>query len=201
MTRRPGSGRGGLFARPGRGTSRFAAALVLASAGACAACSGPADAAADAAPPAGHYAVATPQPQVTATPHVTAGGYQLVAAGDPVDVSLPGADLTAQVSGPDVALPTPEPGQPISAESAPGVLTVTLTARSGSLDVPTSSFLGLDEKRDPISLRPDADRLQVSPDHPVTVHLAAQFDSGHTTLTWQPLGTPLITWDFTVEID
>jgi len=197
------AGRDGLRARPGRGSSAVrAAALVLAAGTLCAACTGAdaADAGAG-APSSGHYAVATPQPEVLATPQVSAGGYQLVSAGDPVDVRLPDVELSAQVSGPDVELPTPAPGQPVTAESAAGVLTVTFTAQSGSLDVPASSFLGLDEKRDPIALTPDADQLSVTPGAPVTLHLAGQFASGHTTLTWQPLGSPLITWDFTVEID
>ena len=204
MTPRTGSGRGGLLAHPGRGASRVvAASLALACAAVCAACSGSGGTSGDAAgaPHAGHYAVATPQPQVTAVPHVAAGGYQLVSAGDPVTVSLPDAELTAQVSGPDVALPTPAPGEPITGESAPGVLTLSLTVRSGHVDVPTSSFLGLDEKQEPIELHPDTDRVVADPEHPATVHLSAQFDSGHTTLTWQPLGRPLITWDFMVEID
>jgi hypothetical protein len=154
-----------------------------------------------AAPGSGSYPVATPGPMVTAVPTATLGGYQLVAAGEPVFVELPGAELEATTSGPDVTLPVPSPGQPITAESAPGVLTVSLSAVSGSVDVPASSFLGLDEKRDPISLRSDVDHVPVSPGHPGVVHLSAQFASGHTTLTWQPTGSPQVTWDFVVEFD
>ncbi|WP_328292885.1 hypothetical protein OG218_09060 [Kineococcus sp. NBC_00420] len=156
---------------------------------------------ADAAPGAGSYPVATPQTQVLATPTASAGGYQLVAAGDPVRVVLPGADVTAQVSGPDVEVPTPAPGQPLSAVSAPGVLTVTFTATSGHLDVAAAGFLGLDEKQDPEALTADAPSVTVEPGHPATLHLSSTFATGHTTLTWQPLGTPLVTWDFVVEID
>jgi hypothetical protein len=155
----------------------------------------------DAAPGAGSYPVATAGPMVTAVPTATLGGYQLVAAGEPVLVELPGAELEATTSGPDVTLPVPSPGQPITAESAPGVLTVSLSAVSGSADVLASSFLGLDEKRDPISLQSDVDHVAVSPGHPAVVHLSAQFASGHTTLTWQPTGPPQVTWDFVVEID
>jgi hypothetical protein len=153
------------------------------------------------APSSGRYPVATPQPQVTGTPTATPGGYQLVAAGDPVRVVLAGADLLAQVSGPEVTLPEPTPGQPVTAHSAPGVLTVSLTATSGRLEVPASSFLGLDERQDPIALQPDAAAVSVSPGHPATLHLSSEFDAGHTTLTWQPEGRPLVTWDFVVEID
>ena len=156
---------------------------------------------AGAAPGAGSYPVATPQTEVLATPTATAGGYQLVAAGDPVRVLLPDADVTAQVSGPDVDVPTPAPGQPLSAVSAPGVLTVTFTATFGRLDVSAASFLGLDEKQDPEALSADVPSVTVEPGHPATLHLSSTFATGHTTLTWQPLGSPLVTWDFVVEID
>lgn len=203
--RRHGRG-GGTCRRPGRPAVVVVAALVVL-AGGLSGCSGGGDAPdqlADgptAAPSAGRYAVATPAPQVLGTPTATAGGYQLVAAGDPVHVRLPGADLVAQVSGPDVTLPAPTPGQPVTARSAPGVLTVALTSTRGTLRVDPASFLGLDQTQRPITLRPDARQVTVSPGRPVTLHLSSQFDSGHTTLTWQPLGRPLVTWDFVVEID
>jgi len=37
--------------------------------------------------------------------------------------------------------------------------------------------------------------------HPATLHLSTIFRGGHTTFTWQPGGTPLVTWDFVVELD
>lgn len=191
--RSEGSARPGLRAVGG-------ALLVAGAVAALAGCSG-AGADTTRAPHAGNYAIATPQPRNSAVPTATAGGYQVVAAGDPVRVELPGADLLAQVSGPDVQLPTPVPGQPLTAQDAPGVLTVSLTAASGSLDVPSSSFLGLDEERRPIALESDTDRVTVTPGHPATVHLSARFSSGHTTLSWQPAGRPVVTWDFVVEID
>ena len=153
------------------------------------------------APQAGHYAIATAGQAVTAVPTAAPGTPQLVVAGDPVRVQLPGADVVALVSGPDVTLPSPVPGQPVTAESAPGVLTVTLTATSGTLDVPAASLTALDENRRPIPLRADTDTITASPGRPATVHLAAQFTSGDTLLTWQPDGQTLVTWDFTVEID
>lgn len=190
------TGRSGAFVRrAGRWTVLPSLLVVLAP---LAGCSGQSDAA---APGAGSYPIATPGPQNSAVPSVSAGGYQLVSAGNPVQVHLPEADLVAQVSGPDVAVPTPAPGQPITATAAPGVLTVTFTATRGSIDVPASTFLGLDEDRDPLALAPDAASVPVSPGHPGSLHLSSQFASGHTTLTWQPEGSPLITWDFTVEID
>ena len=33
------------------------------------------------------------------------------------------------------------------------------------------------------------------------MRLSAQIPSGHATLTWQPTGHPLVTWDFVVEVD
>jgi len=180
--------------------------LAVVAAAALTGCSGAAGAAGEAgeatsAPHAGAYLVATPVPQVTSTPTVSAGGYQLVAAGDPVRVVLPDADLVAVVAGPELDVPEPAPGQPITAQSAPGVLSVTLTVDSGHLTVPASSFLALDEDQDPVALTSSAPTVTATPGHPATVQLSSRFATGHTTLTWQPQGAPLITWDFVVEID
>lgn len=187
-----------------RGRARLAVLAVAAAA--LAGCSGAAGAVdetptATSAPHAGAYPVATPVPQVTSTPTVSAGGYQLVAAGDPVRVVLPDADLVAVVAGPEVDVPVPAPGQPITAQSAPGVLSVTLTVERGQVTVPASSFLALDEDQDPVALTADAPTVTATPGHPATLQLSSRFATGHTTLTWQPLGSPLITWDFVVEID
>ena len=153
------------------------------------------------APHAGSYPVATAQAAVTATPTVTPGGYQLVAAGVPVDLRTPDAEAVVTVSGPDVDVPTPQVGQPITASRAPGVLTVTVVPSSGSVPVRAGDFLGLDEEQAPYALTPDAEEVTATPGHPATLHLTSDFASGHTTLTWQPDGRPLVTWDFVVEID
>lgn len=153
------------------------------------------------APHSGEYAVATPQPAVTSTPSVTPGGYQLVAAGVPVALRSDGADAVITVAGPEVTLPVPAPGQPVVATQAPGVLTVTVVASEGAVPVRASDFLGLDETQDPYALTPDVTELIATPGSPATLHLASDFASGHTTLTWRRDGAPLITWDFVVEID
>lgn len=150
---------------------------------------------------AGSYPVAVAGTTVTRTPSVAAGGYALVAAGDPVRVHLAHADLLVTVEGPDVQVPQPKPGEPISAPSAPGVLTVTVTAEHGQAAIAASQFLGLNEVQSKFVLGSDRRSGVATPGHPVTLHLHAQFASGHTTLTWQPLGKPLVTWDFTIEID
>ena len=190
-------GRSGPHVRSGPSTTRALAGIALA--GALILLSGCGSTAR--APQAGHYAIATAGQAVTAVPTAAPGTPQLVVAGDPVRVQLPGADVVALVSGPDVTLPSPVPGQPVTAESAPGVLTVTLTATSGTLDVPAASLTALDENRRTIPLRADTDTITVSPGRPATVRLAAQFTSGDTLLTWQSDGQTLVTWDFTVEID
>lgn len=153
------------------------------------------------APHAGRYPVAVAQAAVTSTPTVTPGGYQLVAAGVPVALRTPDAEAAVTVAGPEVRLPVPAPGQPVTATQAPGVLTVTVVASRGSVPVRASDFLGLDEEQESYALTPDAAEAVATPDHPVTLHLASDFASGHTTLTWQPDGRPLVTWDFVVEID
>jgi hypothetical protein len=178
------------------GGAAAAAVALLALAG-CAAAPAPVEHAAH----AGSYPVAVAGAQVTSTSSVSAGGYALVAAGDPVTVHLHDADLRVTVAGPDVDVPQPKPGEPIGAKSAPGVLTVTATALHGSTRLAADQFLGLNEEQSRFALGTDRRTAVVRPGHPVTLHLHARFASGHTTLTWQPLGKPLITWDFTIEID
>jgi hypothetical protein len=116
-------------------------------------------------------------------------------------VHLRDADLRVTVASPDVRVPKPKPGEPISAVSAPGVLTVTATALRGSTTLAAGQFLGLNQEQSRFALGADRRSGVVRPRHPVTLHLRARFASGHTTLTWQRLGKPLIAWDFTVEID
>jgi hypothetical protein len=161
----------------------------------------PAAPAAEHAPGAGSYPVATAGANVRALQEVSTGGYRLVAAGDPVRVHLGGTTALITVAGPDVAVPVPKPGEPISAATAPGVLTVTVVVSTGAVHASASTFLGLDQKALPIRLTPDASAIEATPGHPATLHLRSRFGTGHTTLTWQPTGKPLITWDFTVEID
>lgn len=167
----------------------------------CACTSPPATTAHSAAPHAGAYPVAEPGTDVVRQATVRQGGYALVAAGDPVEVHLHDADLLVTMAGPDVDVPQPAPGEPINASSAPGTITVTATATRGRAAFASKQFLGLDEEQSKVHLGTDRRSGIASPGHPVTLHLHSQFASGHTTLTWQPVGKPLITWDFTIEID
>ena len=153
-----------------------------------------------AAPHAGSYPVATPPPVVFATQQASDDSYVLVAAGDPVRARIRDAAVLVRLSGPDVDVPPQTYGDPHEPH-APGVLTVSLTSERGRLTVPSSSFLGLGEEQDALRLVPDRPSVTVSPGHPGVVHLKGDFTSGHTTLTWQPTGHPMITWDFVVEID
>ncbi len=153
-----------------------------------------------AAPAAGHYPVATAPPQVLATPVVSDGHYQLVAAGEPVVVRRAGAVAVVDAAGPDLSPVAVAAGQ-APVQHAPGTLTVTVHPSSGRLEVAAASFLALDEARNRIPLRADRTSSSGAPGHPATLRLTAVFPAGHTTLTWQPAGKPLVTWDFTVELD
>lgn len=146
----------------------------------------------------GAYPVATAVAH--AVPVASRGHYQLVAAGEPVRVQLGTAVVRAQMTGPEVDTSGLRPGQ-VPPSSAKGVVTVTLTAERGSVSVPSRTFLALGEKQDVIRVRADRPSVQVSPGHPQVLHLSTTFEAGHATLTWQPEGTPLVTWDFVVELD
>ncbi len=152
------------------------------------------------APAAGHYPVASPPPEALTTPTASKGHYQLVAAGEPVIVHRAGAVAAVDVAGPDInPLPATQ-GQP-PAQQAPGTLTVTVRPSSGRLDVAAANFLGLDQAQNRIALHADRPLVHADPQHPATLRLSAVFVAGHTTVTWQPAGRPLVTWDFVVELD
>jgi hypothetical protein len=191
-------GRGGARRPPGRRAFLAVPALLLAS---CSGGGGGGTHVADGpAVASGRYPIAT-APSQPASPRVASPGhYQLVSAGDAVHVQVGTARVLARMSGPEIDQSGAVPGKPPPA-SAPGVLTVTLSAERGTLDVPAGSFLTLGERRDAIRVRADRASLHVAPGHPATLHLSTIFRGGHTTFTWQPGGTPLVTWDFVVELD
>ncbi len=153
-----------------------------------------------AVPAAGQYPVATAPPQVLAIPVVSDGHYQLVAAGQPVVVRRAGAVALVEAAGPELNPVAVAAGQ-APVQHAPGTLTVTVRPRSGRLDVQAAGFLALDGAKNRIALRADRAAVSADPQHPATMHLRAVFPAGHTTLTWQPAGKPLVTWDFVVELD
>lgn len=152
------------------------------------------------APASGHYAVVTAPARASEVPLASRGHYRLVSAGDTVRVKVGSAVVRATMTGPEIDQSGYVVGQP-PPSSADGVVTVVLQAETGSLRVPASSFLTLGEHQDRIRVRADHARLDVAPGHPVTLRLATRFTAGHTTLTWQPQGTPLVTWDFVIELD
>jgi len=190
--------RGGARRHPGRRAFLAVPALLLAS---CSSGGGAGTHVADGpAVASGRYPIAT-APSRLASPGVASPGhYQLVSAGDAVHVQVGAARVLARMSGPEIDQSGAVPGKPPAA-SAPGVLTVTLSAERGTLDVPAGSFLTLGERQDRISVHADHTAVHVAPGRPATLHLSTVFRAGHTTFTWQPQGKPLITWDFVVELD
>ena len=148
------------------------------------------------APHAGSYPVATPGDEVRATPRADDATYRLVSAGDTVQADVGAVRLLALAAGPELTIP---PGPPAS--HVGGVLTVTLRSQQGTATLPTSSFLLLDEGQQPIAYTADAPSVTVAPGVPAVVHLTADLPAGHATLTWQPTGHPMVTWDFVVEVD
>lgn len=146
----------------------------------------------------GAYPIAVAPSALSETPVASSTHYALVAAGNPVRVELPGAAaITLNVTGPQVTLPSG--GGP--AEHAPGILTVTASSPSGPQTVSAAGFLGLDEHQRRFALTADHDAVTARPGAPAQLHLRADFKAGHTTLTYQPQGKPLVTWDFVIELD
>ena len=64
-----------------------------------------------------------------------------------------------------------------------------------------ADFLALDQAQNPVALTASTSVGAAQPGAPAMLRLSADFHVGHATLTWQPTGRPLVTWDFVVEID
>lgn len=180
-----------------RSPAPVAAALAAATALALTACTG------GSSPPdpstLGTVAIPT-APASPMIPTASVGHAQLVTAGDTVLVDLPGgAQALATVSGPSLDTPTAAGAAP--ATQVTGQLTVTLTARRGSIPVAASAFAVRDELGHPIAVSPDRPAATAAPGAPATLRLTGTFTAGDATITWSTAGQPLATWDFQVELD
>jgi hypothetical protein len=128
---------------------------------------------------------------------------QLAIEGDSVVVKLAHASVTATVVGPNV----PEEGQfPVPATS-PCAFTVTFTRATGVIPLKAAAFTVLDELGQLHYLRITAQGggkapAQVTPGKTVTLIMSDVLPTGTGTLRWSPVsGSPVVSWDFDVEID
>lgn len=154
------------------------------------------------APPASVLG-AVPIPSVpTGTPApVTAsvGHPQLLAMGAPVQVNLPGGQGLITTDGPTENLP---PGGAVPGSAVTGVITVTVTAATGRIDLTTADLACRDETGAVVALAPVGPAAVVaSPGHPATLRLSGTFHDGDAQINWRQAGHVIAIWDFTIEID
>lgn len=148
----------------------------------------------------GRFPVAAPPPHPTPV-SASPGHPQLVAMGDDVAVSLPGATLLVQAAGPEVTVVPPPPGAPLP-NQAEGVIRVGMTVRGGAATLRPGDFVVHDEEGRLVTLRadPPAPASGVA-GTTLSLRLSGTFSDGGASLTWAPRGMPLVTWDFVIEID
>ena len=127
----------------------------------------------------------------------------LAIEGDTVRVILPGSQLLATAVGPAV----PEDGKfPVPATTA-CTFTITLTGVSGTVPLRAAAFTIRDEQgqlHHPQRRRPgrQASAVVASAGQTVTLTIKAVLPTGSGELQWAPQGaTPVVSWDFDVEID
>lgn len=127
---------------------------------------------------------------------------QLSIEGDTVQVQLAHGSVLATVVGPSVP---EEGGFPVPATS-PCAFAVTFTRASGVVPLDPAAFTVLDEVGRVHYLRitgyggGKAPSL-VAPGQTVTLTMRAVLPTGSGTLRWAPSATPVVSWDFDVEID
>jgi hypothetical protein len=127
----------------------------------------------------------------------------LAVEGDKVDVVLPHGQALATAVGPAV----PEEGQfPVPA-TTPCTFTVTFAGASGTIPLSAAAFTIRDELgqlHHPKVTAQDGGPPSASaaPGKPVTLTITAVLPTGNGQLRWAPLGgSPVVSWDFDVEID
>lgn len=127
----------------------------------------------------------------------------LAVQGDTVVVRLARGRVHALTVGPTV----PEEGQFPVPKTTPCSFLMTFTAASGTVPINPKAFTIADELGH--IHRPTVTRIgggrppaQVLPGHTVTLAVRAVLPTGDGALRWAPQGTtPVVSWDFDVEID
>ncbi len=128
---------------------------------------------------------------------------QLAVEGDAVEVDLSGGEVRATAVGPNV----PEEGeQPVPATS-PCTFVVTFTAAEGVVPLAASEFSILDEQshlHHPHITTASGGTVpkSVSPGRTLSLLVSDVLPTGNGQIRWAPQGsTPIVAWDFDVEID
>lgn len=127
----------------------------------------------------------------------------LAIQGDTVDVHLTRGRVLATAVGPVV----PEEGQFPVPKTSPCRFTITFTAASGRIPLAVNEFTILDELgrlHRPVVTAKGGGALpkSVLPGHTVSLTVSDVLPTGGGRLRWSPQGaTPIVSWDFDVEID
>ncbi len=142
-----------------------------------------------------------PDPSDAATPRASIGHPQLLAMGAPVLVTLPdGTDATVTARGP-IEL-TPYTGGPKDPTSTPGIVTLEVTVRSGSLGVAAGDLTSRDQTGKEVTLVPQgAPSVAATSGQSTQLHVEGTYGSGSAQVTWRHNGSVLVVWDFTIELD
>ncbi len=133
----------------------------------------------------------------------TAAHPVLAIQGDTVLVRLSGGQVLATAVGPAV----PEEGQFPVPPTSPCTFTITLTAATAKIPLSPAAFASLDEEGHLHVLHVTAlgggpPPPDIAPGQTVTLTMSGVLPTGNGQLRWTPAGaTPIVSWDFDVEID
>jgi hypothetical protein len=143
--------------------------------------------------PTGRTGAPAPEP-------VSIGHPQLLAMGDPIDVTLPGGVRgLVTTSGPTEDLP---PGGAKPGSSVTGTITLTVTPSAGTFRLAAADLQSRDDTGSAIALRAVGPAVvTASPGHTATLVVSGTFQSGSAQLNWSQQGHVLAIWDFNIEID
>ena len=95
---------------------------------------------------------------------------------------------------------TPKPGVFLP-DASVGQATVDVLGEKGTVMLKAREFIGSNEQGKPVALDGSPSSVTLTPGQHAVLHLSGTFTAGNGALSFIVAGVPMVTWDFSVELD
>jgi hypothetical protein len=129
---------------------------------------------------------------------VRPGHFALLSMGETIEMVLPGGRVRLTGLGP--SFPAHKVGT-LPPASAMGSAEVDAVGEAGTVTLGARQFVGTDEQGQPVALRVTPFSVTLQSGQHATMRVAGTFTAGDGALSFVVAGHPLVTWDFSVELD